>query len=393
MVQAQQREQSGNLLNLDAKPIFAQASAPRKPLMSALDRAGAASTLDDNGIDVGGFVEASWTHNFNDPDNKTNEGRVFDFEHDDPTFNQLDIYVDKAVMASGDKFDLGGRMEWMWGGDARLIHANGSFDHYGVADGPDEQFDLVQLYLQANLPVGNGLIVTVGKFVTLLGYETINPTTNPLYSHSFGFGFAIPFTHTGIMAKYGINDNWSVTGAVVRGWEQAQEDNNDGVSWMGQIAYTQDKLNLYFNAITGPEQTDDEDNYRTVLDIVAVYQASDQLTLVANGDYGFEDEAGSGGDDAHWCGLALYGIYKIDNMFSLVGRAEYFNDDDGSRGIGDTVYSFTAGVNIHPMPDNEIGSGLVLRPEIRWDGSDSDTFDGGTDDSQVTFGIDAIFMF
>jgi len=93
---------------------------------------------------------------------------LFDFEHDDPTLNQLSVFVERAVAASPDKLDIGFRIEPMWGGDARLIHSNGLFDHHGfpafpgspgTGDGPDEQFDLVQAYVTANLPVGDGLLV------------------------------------------------------------------------------------------------------------------------------------------------------------------------------------------------------------------------------------------
>jgi hypothetical protein len=376
-----------------SRPILAAETAPRTPLMNVLDRAGVARQMDDYGINAGGFVEASWTYNFDTPDSQANTGRVFDFEDQDLTLNQIDLFIEKTVAASPDKFDLGGRMEWIWGGDARLIHANGLFDHYGVFDGPDEQFDPVQLYLQANLPIGNGVILTVGKFVTLLGYETINPTTNPLYSRSFLFGFAMPFTHTGVLGSYQINDSWSVTGGVVRGWDQALEDSNDAVSFTGQLKWTSDKHAVLLNVITGPEQADNNSDYRTVLDAIVICRASDELTLVANGDFGWESDGAPDGDNAIWWGVAGYATYNLNDMLALQGRLEYFDDDDGARGIGTRVYEATFGVNIKPLPSNEYGAGLVVRPEIRWDGADDDIYNGGADDNQFTFGVDAIFAF
>src|SRR4051794_38845442 len=223
-----------------SRPIMAAdaAPAPRKPLMEALDRAGAAGKMDEYGFNVYGFIEGSWTYNFNNPEDHINRGRVFDFEDQDLTLNQIDLTVERAISTNGDKFDIGGKMEWIWGSDARLIHSNGLFDHYGVTDGPDEQFDLVQMYATFNVPIGEGLLVTAGKFVTPMGYETINPTTNPLFSHSYLFGFAIPFTHTGITAKYQVSKDWSVYGGLVRGWDQALEDNNgDWMSYMAGAAY------------------------------------------------------------------------------------------------------------------------------------------------------------
>jgi hypothetical protein len=385
-------DQADSALSL-SRPIFAAESAPRKPLMNVLDRAGMASRMDEYGVNAGGFIEASWTYNFDTPDSQTNAARVFDFEDQDLTLNQIDVFVEKTVKTSGDKFDFGGRMEWIWGGDARLIHANGVFDHYGAADGPDEQFDPVQFYLQANLPVGNGIVLTAGKFVTLLGYETINPTTNPLYSHTFLFGFAIPFTHTGVMGSYQLNEHWSVTGGLVRGWDQSFEDSNDAISFLGQVKWTGGKHDIILSAITGPEQADNNSDYRTVLDAIIVCRASDVLTLVANGDFGWESDAATDGGTALWWGVAGYATYSVNDYFALQGRLEYFDDDDGARGLDTRLFGATFGVNIKPLPGNEYGQGLVIRPEIRWDRADADVFNGGDDDDQFTFGVDAIFAF
>jgi hypothetical protein len=90
------------------QPVYAQTAAPRTPLMSALDRTGAAGQLDEYGLNVGGHVQVGWTYNFDTPDNQLNVGRVFDFEDQDPTFHQLDIFVERVIQASGDKLDIGG---------------------------------------------------------------------------------------------------------------------------------------------------------------------------------------------------------------------------------------------------------------------------------------------
>jgi len=219
-------------LSLD-RPVYAD-TAPQKPLMNVLDKVGVGDWMKKFDLSAGGFVEASWTYNFSRPDNHTNVGRVFDYEDQDITLNQVDVYIDKALKG-GHIWDFGGRIEWMYGGDARGIHANGVFDHYGIPifagspatfDGPDEQFDPVQFYLTGNIPIGNGIATTWGKWVTPFGYETINPTTNPLYSHSYLFGFAIPFTHWGTKYEYAFDKSFKVMLGYVRGWVQVFEDNN-----------------------------------------------------------------------------------------------------------------------------------------------------------------------
>jgi hypothetical protein len=370
--------------------------------MKGLEQMGAASYLDNAGLNVGGWVEMSWTHNFDNPPAGFNAGRYFDFEDDDPTFNQFVLFIDKPVNMSGDKFDWGGRMEWMWGGDARLLHAGGVFDHYGfpiypgspgTGDGPDEQFDLTQLYLDLNLPWGNGVLLRTGKFVTPIGYETINPITTPFYTRSFLFGFAIPLTHTGMLASYNFDKSWSGSIAVVRGWEQALEDNNGVHSYLGQIKYTSDHWDLIATAIVGPEQFENNQDWRHLVDIIFVYREGDNLQFVLNADYGWEDEGAADGADGEWWGAAGYVIYTINDYCRAAVRAEYFSDHDGCRGLGTELHEITAGLTIHPFPKHEWLAGLMIRPEARWDHATDEIFDGGDEDQQFTIGGDIIFAF
>ena len=202
-------------LTLDT-PVYLQASQ-QKPadtsLMGLADKVGL--DVAGTGFTIGGWVEGSWTYNFDTPAGGINVGRSFaDFEDQDPTLNQIVLFVDRAVDTK--KFDIGGRVEFMWGADARGIHSNGLFDHYGFNDGPNNQFDLTQAYV--DLSLGGGLKIRAGKFVTTVGYEYINPNQNALFSRSFLFNFAIPFTHTGVLAFYDVNDKFQVYGGITRGW-------------------------------------------------------------------------------------------------------------------------------------------------------------------------------
>jgi hypothetical protein len=360
--------------------------------MRLLDEASLAQPLDDWGINIYGHAAGSYTYNFDRPDDDFNFGRVFDSEHDEAIFNQFDITVERVVDVT--KWDIGGRMEWVWGEDARLIHSNGLFDWYG--SDPENQWDLNQLYADFGVPIGNGLRVRVGKFVTLLGYEVINPTGNALYSHSYIFGYGIPFTHTGILGTYSFTDSFTLTAGITRGWEQSWEDNNEAIDFLGGFTWTiNDQWSLILNNTTGPQQADEEDNMRTVFNPILTFKASDKWTLALDGVIGWEEDVPGVDDeeDAEWYGVALYSLYTINDMFALNGRAEWFDDDDGSRGLGTTLYEFTLGLAITPFPNDPWGSNLKIRPEIRYDVADDDVFDGGDEDDQVTAAIDVIITF
>lgn len=373
---------------------------PAKPLTALLNKAGVGQTLSDNNITVGGFAEGSWTYNFDNPGSHVNTGRVFDFEDQDLTLNQIDLYVDKSVDATKGKFDIGFHVEGIYGADARLIHSNG-LDFYGPGDAsssaqqyPQNQFDLVQAYVTMAIPVGSGLTLQAGKFVTLLGYETINPTTNPFYSHTYMFGYAIPFTQTGILGTYSVTKDIAVTAGITRGWEQSLKDNNGAIDFLGSVSYTiNQKWTAILNLTCGPQQADNTGNYRTVVDLILKYKMSDNLSLALNADYGYEAHAAADGNAGQWSGVALYASYTIDPRFTLNGRLEYFNDDDGARGLGNELYEATVGVTCKPFPDNQWASGFEVRPEIRWDYCNHSLFDAGDNNSQVTFGIDGIYQF
>jgi hypothetical protein len=304
----------------------------------------------------------------------------------------------------------------IYGSDARLVHSKG-LNFYGpewaansAADTPndpgtidtdnDEEFDLVQANVVMAVPVGNGLTVTMGKFVTLMGYEYINPTLNPFYSHSFMFGFAIPFTHTGVTAKYQISDQWTATLGLIRGWDTSSDDNNGSPSGIGQVTWAVDsKTSIAVTGIVGPEQASDTGHYRSTFDLVVTHQLGDNTKIGLNADYGYGSREGNDiGFDGKpgtgdWWGAAVYVSQKLDPHFTVNIRGEYFNDDDGCRGLDTTVTELTGGLTITPMPDNAWASGLVFRPEIRWDHANNVIFIDGGVRNQFTVGGDIIFAF
>lgn len=375
---------------LDA-PVYAQGS-DQTLLMGLLEEAGLTETY---GLTVTGHLEAGYTYNFDNAGGAVLPGRVFDNKGEDPTFHQLSFLIQRAVDPAGGEFDIGTNFEVMYGADAAFIHSNGLFDA-NAFKGPENQVDFPQANLTFAVPVGNGMLVTVGKFLTPMGYEVINPTGNLLYSHSYSFGFAIPFTHTGFKVDYIVNDNLVIYGSVHRGWDQAFEDNNgDTVGYLVGHSYAfSESTKWYFNTSIGPEQANNDSNYRVVFDSTVTHEYSDQMAVALNGVFGFEADAAEDGSMAHWFGLAPYLSWQLSDMFSWNSRFEYFSDHDGARGLGTELYSVTTGLTILPFPNDRVGSNLKFRPEFRWDYSTDAVFDtNGDDHNLITVGGDVIFTF
>jgi hypothetical protein len=400
-------------------PASQPAAAPSKPLMLLLEQVGVGKPLEDAGFTLGGYIEGGYTVSGNgDSSHSFLAGRFFDNKNNSVVLDQIDVFVDRPVdygkAATNHTFDIGGHVELVYGWDSGLIHSSGLLDNpstLGVVTGsypsrthPENQLDVEQAYLDFALPVGTGLRIRAGKFVTLLGLETINPTTNPFYSHTYLFSFAIPLTQTGVMGEYKLSDDFLLDLGVTRGWNQSFKDNNGDPDILGELTWTPQesdflkKWKVLLNVSEGPQATHDNHDWWTVLDLVATYTVDDKLSLSANADYG---DAPMPGKPAQWYGVAGYASYILNKYVTPNLRLEYYADDTGftiaNPGGGHvTLYEATLNAAIKPFPDDVVGSNLVIRPEIRYDYSGQPFFHPtatGAKHDQFTFGVDAYFTF
>lgn len=341
-------------------------------------------------VQISGHVDTSYTYNFAhpDPSARTNRGRVFDTQAGGFDIQAAELVLEKPLSSES---PIGFRTDLFFGDDAEVIHSTG----LGTGGTPSDSFDLQQAYVTFRAPVGEGLDLKAGKFVTLLGSEVIESPANWNFSRSYLFGFSIPFTHTGALVSYPLGEWGSVTGGLVNGWDIV-DDNNNAKSMIGSLALTPLKgVSFWANGITGAERAADNRNDRSVLDLVASWQPIESLTLMANYDYGHESSiaraAGTPGgvagfDSANWTGLALYAKYDLTPKWSLAGRWEWFDDRDGVRtalstkdgsvpnGIDFTEFTLTSQWTLHEH--------LLARLEYRHDQADERVFFQGGDGFQ-----------
>ena len=162
-----------------------------------------------------------------------NVGRVFDFEHDEPTLNQVDLNIERRLDLTGDQFDVGGRIELLYGGDARFIHANGLFDHYdpeGPATpttSPTARKTSSTSRRPTSTSASRSATACASARASSCSSSRSTPTPACSTRHSFTFGAALPFTLTGVTGYYDMTDSTSIEVGVVRGWDDALEDDND----------------------------------------------------------------------------------------------------------------------------------------------------------------------
>jgi len=447
--------------DVSASPVYMQAaSGPTSltPFMYLMDGNGFGKWMENNNISVTGFAEGGYFYDTSNP----NLGGDAAKDQDSPTniafpgaysnrglLDQLDLTIQKTIDPKK-SFDWGFQIEGGYGTDDAQIHGDGILDNRAApsmfnkfnpnpnAGHPQNQIDLIQGNFSLLLPVGSGLTIKAGKFVTLLSNEVINPTGNAFYTHSYNFSYGVPATQTGILGSYTLGklvngNDLTLTGGVTRGWNEASNDNNGEVDFLGEVTGSiTDKLGMTLNVSEGPETYQynvsglavangatsgplfsypgnfkgDSSNYQTVLEAIPTYKISDQLTATLDllwGDLPHGSYAAAG-HSAQWYSVVPYLSYKLNGYLTINGRAEYYRDQGGytlSNGISANYYAGTFGVDIHPFPNNDILQWLQLRPELRYDFSDKPVFNdahtsaitGSGDYDQFTVAMDAIMQF
>src|SRR5262249_47697500 len=131
-------------------------------------------------IQFGGWVEAYYAFNFNQPSNGITDLRGFDNRHN--SFNLSNVAVDTQWDWEG----VNGRVTLQWGSTPATVYlAETAAPTLGSGVGA-QSISLWQFVQQANvgyrIPIGSGLNVRAGLFLSPIGPENLNVKDNWFYS-------------------------------------------------------------------------------------------------------------------------------------------------------------------------------------------------------------------
>jgi hypothetical protein len=397
----------------EAPAPAAPAAAPATsygPFMQALEAIGIGKPLESLGFNFHGYIEGGYLYDMTVPKDqtpaRTAPGDFIFFPgayKNSVMLNQADISLEKDMvnLPKGD-WDFGFDVEAGWGRDFFWTHSNGILDNHNKegGTGDDDQFDLLQAYAQLGIPIGTGLTVEAGKFLSLLGYEKIDPTQNMFYTHSYAFSYGEPFTMTGVLGSYTFSDPSStsylkLTGGITRGWNQSIYDNNGDIDGVMQVKLHTDSFDWNFGMTIGPEGVlpygpSDYAHWWWAPDSTFIVRIGDQLSAALDILYGDAPAT------SQWLSIAPYIQYKLDPHLWFATRFEYYHDGRGfTTGVGGPDINYfegTIGATLIPMPDSPFLDTFQLRPEIRVDFADHPVFDF-TKWNQVTASMDVVYRF
>ena len=293
--------------------------------------------LKQNNIAIYGWVDVGIMGNQRLTPDRFNGPLTYPDRRGEGQLNQSYFIMERAIDKNNCGFDLGGRVDFLYGSDYFFTTAAGldgqpvgnraRWDNnnflYGAA--------MPQLYVEA---AWDDIRIKMGHFYTIVGYESVPAIVNFFYSHSYTFQYGEPLTHTGIQASQPLNDNWSWSAGINAGWNTFDAD--DRANFLGGLTYTdKDWGSLAFAINTGDESIFGPGvgpfANRTMYSLVWSRTFNNCFTYVLQHDFGYQSLQPLDLLGREWYGINQYLLYKLNNCWTAGCRIEWFRDDDGYR--------------------------------------------------------------
>ena len=355
-------------------------------------------------LKFGAQLDAGIAVNLASPKDNLNAGQLYTDRANEPVLNQALLSIGRPVDPKATGYDVGFKLQGLYGTDARYTHFARLWDKVTRSR---YQPDIVEASISAHTPwlTEGGVDLQAGLWPTLLGFETIDTSTNPFYSHSYIYNFGLPVKHAGINAILHATDKVDLYAGVTAGNQTIPGmDNNGSAAFIGGVKLTLLDGNFSILALThtGPENASraiaplSASKYnRSFNDAIVTYKASDTLTFTTEFNYATEDLGlitPKGIKSADAFGVAQYVSYTLNDNWTLNARGEVFTDTrsffvagfptsqgpiraiegyayPSVTGTGRNTYgALTFGATYKPaLPDWAAGVTMLVRPEARVD--------------------------
>lgn len=376
-----------------------------------------------SGVAYTAQFEGGFTFNGDRPRSGVDVGDLVTDHANQATLNQGLFTVQRAADPKAAGYDFGFAAQLMYGSDSRYYHYLGELDR-DIAG--RYQLSFIQANVSAHLPwfTAGGIDAKAGQYPTALGFEAIDPSANPFYSHTFLDNYGLPFEHTGFQATAHVTDTLDLWFGADSGNQTTlganSGDNNGapaGLFGFGLNNLAGGRLSVVARSHVGAENPSRalpnvNGALRYYNDVVLTYKATDKLAFTSEGTYVRDDYA-----RAEAYGGVQYASYALTGTVTLNARAELWRDNAGyyvtkfprnldyidaiggfpntSVALPRTTYGeFTLGLTYKPTLPKPVTL-LLVRPEVRWNRSFSGTlpFNDGRSRGQFTASIDTVLGF
>ena len=336
-------------------------------------------------LNITGWLDAGGTINPDYPPSHYN-GTLAPNDRNEFQFNQLYMVMERPLKIDEcHPWDIGARVDLLYGTDYIFCESLGFETNPDGSPKWNSGIDYGLAMPQAYLDIGyDKYDLKIGRFYTILGYESMMAISNFFYSMNYTLRYAEPTTHTGGLLTYKKSDEISYYIGGVNG-----QDQTDGVvDSFGAVtgfAWTpkDKKYALNFGIMTGcldPTLNPTVYAPRTEFSTYLTYNFNKKWQSVSQWDAGWQQDYDLQGHQADYFSFTQYLFYTINDCWKAGLRYDLFNDGEGTK-LGGLRFGGLPGGNPLPLPSDNAGivqaitAGLNwtpnpnfrLRPELRWD--------------------------
>jgi hypothetical protein len=348
---------------------------------------------------ISGYVSSSMNWQLTPGNSKVDESPAGNIPLQSGKANGFNLDVVKLSIAKAEDstpYASGYEVDLLFGPDAVGWNpsANSTGGQKGSEPGEFADFAIQQAFITLNTPVGNGIDWKIGVWNTVIGYESFDTASNPNYTRSWGWAVE-PTEHTGVLASYKVNDQFSFNAGVANTLGTGINtrnvySSNNGSPWnltpMGSVTYTAPSTwgwasgsAFYLGAVygyangatanptkgAGADQGGNQQNYYAGATLNSPWK---DVTFGAAFDYvqnfGGYGNYGAGNVHLDEYILGLYNTIKVTDKLSFNSRGEYWEVDGHS---GSSYKGGDAGVEFSEDVEYDLWANVVSRLEVRYD--------------------------
>lgn len=183
--------------------------------------------------------------------------------------------------------------------------------------------DVLQAYASWN---PSQWTISAGRFVSWMGYEVIESSSNWNYSRSLLFGY-VPFWNTGVSVGYTPDSTFSITAYDTDTTINSQTSTPNGKTYGLAVAINPNSMwAINLNGIMVPLVGTANTQSNITAEGNVLYKASAEWNFALDVQFGTNTQPTGSTVSQSLFGAALYGKYQMQSDWSLAGRLEYVND-------------------------------------------------------------------
>ncbi len=320
-----------------------------------------------------GYVETYIQYNFNHPSNKISNDLGFDNRSE--TFSLANAALGGEAkwgpVSAHLLFQIGTTPSTYYRSEPNVAGASGA-----APSNADVWKYVQEAYLGYVAPVGRGLLIQAGLFLSPIGPESMAVKDNWFWSQSNLF-FALPFYETGVRLKYPLSDAWTLSVGAYNGWNEVVDDNGQKTIEARATYQTERVLAqaLYSGGIERPTGAPEGPAWRHDLDAYGQVKLTERVSVLAHANTGWEDNRLG---VANWYAGQIAARWQMTGALAVVARGDRFYENLAHRdGVDSTpiffngvpwVSSATATFEVKPHDH------ILFRLEYRHDQADGDLY-------------------